>query len=74
MNFLSGLALIAVGIAIWVAAISALIAWLAFCFGTVIIGILMLIFVPQLLLMPLAIGVPGTGMLALGIEKLRSKG
>lgn len=35
------------------------IAWLGLCFGTVIIGIVMLIFSPGLLLMPFNIGVIG---------------
>jgi hypothetical protein len=37
-------------------------AWLAFCFGTVLFGILLLIFAPYLLLAPLALGVPGTAI------------
>ena len=35
------------------------IAWLGVCFGTVIVGVVMLIFAPELLLMPFTIGVMG---------------
>ncbi|NBL00018.1 MAG: hypothetical protein EOM50_18815 [Erysipelotrichia bacterium] len=35
------------------------IAWLGVCFGTVIVGVVMLIFAPELLLIPFTIGVMG---------------
>lgn len=35
------------------------ITWLGLCFGTVIVGIVMLIFAPELLLIPFSIGVTG---------------
>ena len=73
MRFLSGIACIAVGLGIWAISITVLIAWLAFCFGTVIIGILLLIFMPYVLLAPLAIGVPGTALLFLGMDKIANK-
>lgn len=58
---------------IWSVAISALAAWLAFCFGTVIVGVLLLIFAPYILLMPLAIGVPGTALFFYGMDRLVNK-
>jgi hypothetical protein len=70
MRFISGLFYIAAGIGIWIVAITALISWLAFCFGSIIIGIFLLFFMPYALLAPLAIGVPGTAFLLLGMEKI----
>jgi len=43
---------------------------LAFCFGSVIVGILLLIFAPYILLAPLAIGTPGTALFVVGMGKL----
>ena len=55
---------------IWGAAIMALLAWLAFCFGSIIVGALLLLFAPWVLLAPLAIGTPGTAMFVIGMDKL----
>lgn len=73
MRFISGLFCLAAGIGIWIVAITALIAWLAFCFGSIIIGILLLFFMPYALLAPLAIGVPGTALLLLGMDKIANR-
>jgi hypothetical protein len=62
---------ILVGVAIWVGAISAEISWLTFCFGTVIIGLLLLIFARPILLMPLMfLGSIGNRFLLGGIDGL----
>jgi hypothetical protein len=74
MRFISGLFCLAAGIGIWIVAITALIAWLAFCFGSIIIGILLLFFMPYALLAPLAIGGPGTALLLLGMDKIANRG
>lgn len=52
MNKIYGLFLVCVALAIYAAAISIGIAWVAFCFGTIFIGILLLLFAPLLLLSP----------------------
>ena len=70
---ISGTFLVIFGVAIWVLTISALISWWAICFGSVIIGVVLLIFAPHILLAPLVIGVPGTGFIALGIGRLAGK-
>lgn len=70
---ISGSFLVILGVAIWVLTISALISWWAICFGSVIIGVILLIFAPHILLAPLVIGVSGTGLIALGIGKLAGK-
>lgn len=73
MNVIIGIASLIAGLAIWGVAITALLSWLAFCFGSVIIGVLLLIFAPYALLAPLAIGVPGTALFVYGIDKIANK-
>ena len=46
------IALFLVGVALVVLGVVAQVAWLGLCFGTVIIGIAMLIFAPRLLILP----------------------
>ncbi|HCH1592593.1 TPA: hypothetical protein NKQ36_003772 [Vibrio parahaemolyticus] len=67
MRIILGLLSFVGGIVIWGLAISALISWLAFCFGSIIIGVLLLIFAPYILLAPLAIGTPGTALFVYGM-------
>lgn len=73
MRVFVGLASFIAGFAIWGVAITALIAWLAFCFGSVVIGVLLLFFAPYILLAPLAIGVPGTALFVYGMDKIANK-
>lgn len=48
-----------IGSAIIVGAIAVEIAWLGLCFGTVIVGIVLLIFAPHILIAPFSIGMIG---------------
>lgn len=73
MEKIAGTFWVILGVAIWVLTISVLISWWVICFGSVILGVILLIFAPQILLAPLLIGVPGTGFIALGIGKLAGK-
>ncbi len=73
MEKISGAFWLILGTAIWVLTISVLISWWAICFGSIILGVILLIFAPHILLAPLLIGVPGTGFIALGIGKLAGK-
>lgn len=52
MTTLKGLAKIVIGIAMMIGAITAEIAWLGFCFGTVVVGVILLLTFPMLLLTP----------------------
>jgi hypothetical protein len=70
MDKIAGIFLVLVGLAIWGVTISLLLSWWAICFGSVILGVILLIFAPHILLFPLAIGVPGTGFIGLGIAKI----
>ncbi len=55
-----GLVFIISGVVMMVGAVAAQIAWLGLCFGTVIIGVLMLFFAPFLLFAPFTL-LFGTG-------------
>jgi len=70
MYKLAGVFQILAGLALWALTISLEISWLAFCFGTVIIGVLLLFFAPYVLLFPLAIAVPANGLLFCGLARL----
>jgi uncharacterized membrane protein YkgB len=54
MTTLKGLAKIAIGIAMMIGAIAAEIAWLGVCFGTVVIGVILLFTYPMVLMAPFA--------------------
>lgn len=73
-RIVGGLALVATGIAIWIVAIMVELSWLAVCFGSVVIGLILLIVAPGILIFPMAIiGTPGTSFLASGIQMLKDK-
>jgi len=73
MRIIAGVLSILGGFTIWGLAITALVSWLIFCFGSVIIGVLLLIFAPYVLLAPLAIGAPGTALFIFGMDKFANK-
>ena len=61
-----------VGVMLWVLAIAAGIAWIGFCFGTIIIGILLLFFAPRILIFPTAfISVFANGFLLVGLVNIK---
>lgn len=69
---LNGYGLIAVGSAIIFGGVLIEVAWLIFCFGTVIVGIALLILAPAILIAPfLALSVIGGGFVSSGLELLR---
>ena len=72
MGYLIGAACILAGIGLWGLAIFALVSWWVFCFGSVVIGLLLLFFAPHLLLFPLVINVPGTGLISLGVRVIEA--
>ena len=73
MRLISGVVFVLAGLCLWGVAITALLSWLAFCFGTVIIGILLLIFAPYVLLFPMIIATPGTALILLGVDRVVNK-
>ena len=65
----------ALGIAVYIGAIILEIMWLALCFGSVILGIVLLLFAPGILLLPLSFGfVTGTTLISLGVASPESNG
>lgn len=74
MQFLKGLVVFSMGVGLIVAGVAAQIAWLAFCFGTIVIGILLLIFARHILLLPfLFLCVPGLRVLNNGLVGMTPK-
>lgn len=71
MGKVASLAHVGVGLVIWAVAISIELSWLAICFGTVVIGLLLLIFAPLVLIAPIAfIGTFANTFLFRGIDGL----
>ena len=71
MKKIVGFVQVLIGLFLWGCAISVGIAWIGFCFGTVVIGVLLLIFMPHVLLLPPSIiAVPANGFLFLGIANM----
>ncbi|TEW54142.1 hypothetical protein E2R68_09695 [Psychromonas sp. RZ22] len=61
-----------IGVLLWGVTISVGFTWIAFCFGTVIIGILLLFFAPHILLFPPTfISVFANGFLLLGLNNIK---
>jgi len=61
-----------VGIVLWIFAIAVGIAWIGFCFGTIIIGILLLFFAPRILIFPTAfLSVFANGFLLVGLVNIK---
>jgi hypothetical protein len=67
-----GIIRIIVGLFLLVGGASLGIAWIIFCFGTVIVGIVLLIFAPQVLIAPLFFFVAlGMGTINAGLEQFK---
>lgn len=66
-NKLYGLVLMGSGAAMLVGAVIVWVMWLTFCFGTVIVGLIILFMAPALLMAPLVVmGGAGLGLLSTG--------
>ena len=62
---------IVAGVALMILAITALIAWVGACFGTVIVGVVMLFLAPSLLWLPYTlIGIPAMALMGSGFGDL----
>ncbi|WP_287125540.1 hypothetical protein [Desulfobacter sp.] len=73
-RFFYGLGSLLVGVVILIVGWSLGFAWLGICFGTVIIGILMLIFCPTILFLPFSLfTTPGLSLIALGLAGMFAK-
>jgi hypothetical protein len=67
MDFFKGLFQIILGAVLVVTGISLGVSWVAFCFGSVVIGILLLILAPAILVLPFGISTLGLGYIASGV-------
>ena len=54
---LKGCGLIALGLAILIGGGSLAVAWIVFCFGSVVIGVVLLVLAPGILFMPLVLAI-----------------
>lgn len=71
MKKLWGLVVLLCGVGVIVGAVAVEIAWLGLCFGTVIVGIVLLIFAADLLFLPIAFGfATGVAICAAGLALL----
>lgn len=73
-QFFKGLGLVVAGTAIIFVGWSAGIAWLGFCFGTVVVGLLMLFLCPTILLLPFSLSTtPGLALITVGVATMFTK-
>lgn len=71
MEKVKGIFQVLCGLGLWAFGIIIGVSWITFCFGTVVIGVLLLILAPWVLLVPFTFGiVPGNALLALGAANL----
>jgi hypothetical protein len=70
VRFFIGIGSFVAGFAIWGIAVTVLLAWWAFCFGSIVIGVILLIFAPYILIAPLAIATPATALFIYGMDNL----
>jgi len=66
----TSIVLIVAGAALYLLGFSLTIAWIVFCFGTIIIGVLLLLFSPSVLIAPLTISIAGQAMMKTGLKNL----
>ena len=73
MMELKGVAYIIGGASIWVLGIIVWISWLAFCFGTVVVGVVLMIVAPPVLFLPSLIFPPGTALFIKGMDIMKGE-
>jgi len=74
MRKLYGLVLVILGGLIVIGAAIAEVAWLGFCFGTVLVGLFLLFVMPALLIAPIVIGFgSGSAIFLAGLDKMMNE-
>ena len=68
--FIENIFRIIIGFGLMIGGGMAGVAWLAFCFGSVIIGILLLIFAPQILMLPFLVAGHGISLIQNGTTNI----
>lgn len=70
-NMLKGLLLCALGVGALLLCGLAFVAWWGLCFGSVILGIVLILFAPQILFLPLPLGIFGIAIFSAGLEAMQ---
>lgn len=68
---LKGLLLCALGVGALLLCGLAFVAWWGLCFGSVILGIILLLFAPHILFLPLPLGIFGIAIFSTGLEAMQ---
>ena len=67
ISLVKGAFLVLLGLAMLIGGLAASVVWVGFCFGTIVIGVLLLLFAPQILYLPFVASVTiGGGVVAIG--------
>jgi hypothetical protein len=71
---IKGILQIILGVTVFIGGIVLGCTWVGFCFGSVVIGFLLLVFAPKILFVPFTFGtIPGAAFLYIGLKNFRSK-
>lgn len=73
MSKIVGVFQVIAGVSLWALSLSLELTWVVFCFGTVIIGLLLLFFAPYVLLFPLALTVPANTLILGGLARVQDR-
>lgn len=74
MIYITGLAQVLVGAAIIALGFSLGVSWLVFCFGSIVVGVLLLLLAPQFLIAPFSISFYfGGGVIRTGLENMKTE-
>lgn len=72
MGYVVGGVLIIAGVATWAGMLFALVSWWVFCFGTVVIGLLLLFLAPHILMLPWLLTPFGTVLVGSGFALINA--
>ena len=70
-DMLKGLVLCALGLAMLFLCGLAFVAWWGLCFGSIVLGIILLLFAPHILFLPLPLGIFGLAIFSAGLEAIQ---
>ena len=71
IEMLRGLVLCALGIGMLFLCGLAFVAWWGLCFGSIVLGIVLLLFAPHVLFLPLPLGIFGIAIFSAGLEAMQ---
>ena len=70
-NMLKGLMLCALGVGALLLRGLAFVAWWGLCFGSIVLSIILLLFAPHILFLPLPLGIFGLAIFSAGLEAIQ---